>query len=77
MADFSTVALRHSITGQPPNYKRCWARSTVWGFSAYMKATRAQHDVVVKRMAEATAFLTGEGGEDGDGGGFWRRVFGR
>ncbi|KAL8719640.1 MAG: hypothetical protein Q9181_008039 [Wetmoreana brouardii] len=58
MAALSSVCLRESLGGDPPDYKNRWARSTAAGYHMYLKATKAQHAVVRDGIGKAMLHIS-------------------
>ncbi|KAL8636682.1 MAG: hypothetical protein Q9226_009225 [Calogaya cf. arnoldii] len=72
MAALGTMMMRYNTTGEGPNYKGCWARSTVWGYNQYLKIIEKQYEAVTESVGNAVKLICTENGIQRFEAQFWK-----
>ncbi|KAI4277787.1 MAG: hypothetical protein L6R38_005370 [Xanthoria sp. 2 TBL-2021] len=57
VAALGRLFVRSHVTGDGPNYKNCWARSTAWAHAKYLKIIEKQYDAVSESIGNAVSLI--------------------
>ncbi|KAL8837204.1 MAG: hypothetical protein Q9176_005835 [Flavoplaca citrina] len=66
VADLGTIFTRSHVTGNGPDYKNCWARSTAWAHAEFLKIIEKQYDVVSESIGNAVSLIGADKHRNGE-----------
>ncbi|KAL8751503.1 MAG: hypothetical protein Q9199_006375 [Rusavskia elegans] len=66
VAALGTIFIRSQVTGEGPDYKNCWARSTAWAHAKYLKMIEKQYDAVSESIGNAVSLIGADKHRNGE-----------